>query len=38
MTKDGEVWKFTYNVPSAATNLAMVFNFNGQNPWDNNGA
>lgn len=37
MTKDGEVWKFTYNVPSAATNLAMVFNFNGQNPWDNNG-
>jgi len=36
MTKDGEAWKFTYNVPSAATNLAMVFNFNGQNPWDNN--
>jgi hypothetical protein len=37
MTKHGEVWKYTYTVPSTATNIAMVFNFNGQNPWDNNG-
>jgi hypothetical protein len=37
MTKEGTAWKYSYTVPSGATNLAMVFNFNGQNPWDNNG-
>jgi len=37
MTKDGSAWKYTYSVPSGATNLAMVFNVNGLNPWDNNG-
>jgi hypothetical protein len=37
MTKEGSAWKYTYTIPSTATNIAMVFNFNGQNPWDNNG-
>ena len=37
MTKSGSNWIYSYTVPSAATNIAMVFNFNGQNPWDNNG-
>jgi hypothetical protein len=37
MTKSGSNWTFNYTVPSAATNIMMVFNFNGQNPWDNNG-
>ena len=37
MTKSGSNWVFSYTVPLVATNIAMVFNFNGQNPWDNNG-
>lgn len=37
MTKSGSNWVFSYTVPSAATNITMVFNFNGQEPWDNNG-
>ena len=36
MTKSNSVWTFTYTVPSNATSIGMAFNFNGQDPWDNN--
>ncbi len=35
MTKDGNVWKYTYTVPATATTIGMVFNDGSS--WDNNG-
>ncbi|MFM8364597.1 MAG: PQQ-dependent sugar dehydrogenase [Verrucomicrobiota bacterium] len=37
MTASGGLWTYSYTVPQGATTLAMVFNHQGQNPWDNNG-
>jgi hypothetical protein len=37
MTAAGGLWTHTYTVPQGATTLAMVFNHQGQDPWDNNG-
>ncbi len=36
MTQAGDYWSYTYVVPADATSLVMVFNHNGQDPWDNN--
>lgn len=37
MTAAGGLWTYSYPVPQGATTLAMAFNHQGQNPWDNNG-
>jgi PKD repeat protein len=37
MTASGGLWTHTYTVPPEATTLAMVFNHQGADPWDNNG-
>jgi hypothetical protein len=35
MTRDGEVWSYTYTVPAGATTITVVFNDGAS--WDNNG-
>jgi hypothetical protein len=37
MTQQGPYWRFSYTIPSDATNIVMVFNHRGSDPWDNNG-
>lgn len=36
MTQQGLYWRYTFTVPSSATNLVMAFNSRGTDPWDNN--